>query len=120
MQSHPGNRVAFLISCGVGDRRGEPAFAAGEPTVAEAEEGFFHDEVEEPAAEQGDADTDPETHIAVVGDAAGAKKFVGEVDELFMGEVDGVGEGGGSRPAKRLPGALAPAWTLSCTKKKGI
>ena len=66
-------------------------FATGEPAVAKAEEGLFHDEMEEPAAEQGDGDADPESGVAVVADAAGTEEFVGEVDELFVGQVDRIG-----------------------------
>ena len=67
---------------------------AGEPFVAEAEEGFFDDQVEEPAAEQGDCGADPEGQITVVADVVVVQGFVGEVDELFVGEVDGIGERG--------------------------
>jgi hypothetical protein len=65
-----------------------------QPAVAKTEEGFLYDQVEEPAAEKGDGRTDPEGGIAVVGDAAGAEEFVGKMDELFMGEIDRIGEGG--------------------------
>jgi hypothetical protein len=40
-------------------RLGKSVFA-GEPFVAEAEEGFFDEQLEEPAAEQGDCGADPE------------------------------------------------------------
>jgi len=35
-------------------------FFAGEPVVADAEEGFFDEQVEDPAAGQGDGGADPE------------------------------------------------------------
>lgn len=67
---------------------------AGEPAVAQAEEGSFDGEVEEPAAQQCDGNADPEARVGVVADAAGVQEFVCEMDELFVREVDRVGEGG--------------------------
>ena len=75
-------------------RCGDGHFPTGEPAVAEAEEGFFDDEVEEPAAEERDGGADPEAGVAVVIDAAGLEEFVGEVDELFVGQIDRIGERG--------------------------
>jgi len=47
--------------------------------------------VEEPAAEETDGHADPEGGVGVVVDAEGFQGFVGEVDQLFMCEIDGVG-----------------------------
>ncbi len=74
--------------------RGFSVLSTREPAVAEAEEGFFDDEVEEPAAEQRYGRADPEAGIAVVVDAAGLEEFVGEVDELFVGEIDRIRQHG--------------------------
>ena len=61
--------------------------------------------MKDPSAQYCDGDADEERGIAVFADAVVLEELVRQMDELFVGEVDGVGErrdpsGGGRRKAR--------------------
>lgn len=93
-------------------------FFAGEPFVAEAEKRFFDEQVEEPAAEQGDRCADPKGKPGIVFDIELMEGLVGEVDELLVGKVDRIREGGDpARQAGRI--TIEKAGGAECYEDEG-
>src|SRR5258708_2430695 len=64
----------------------------GEEAVAEAEEGSFHGDMEESCPKQGNPYANPERGIAIVIDTKRLQGLMSKVDQLFMREIERIGE----------------------------
>lgn len=64
--------------------------------------------MKDPSSQHGDSRAYPERDIAVVADAIGGKDLLAEMDQLFVGKIYGIGEGG------YPPGDLLPYIGTEC------
>ena len=65
--------------------------------IPQPEEGLLDGEMEEPASEDNRCDTDPEHDIAIVAQSVSGQCDMQEMDQLFVRQVDGIGQGGDKR-----------------------
>jgi hypothetical protein len=84
IESSKGCDYLFLGACRV----------SAKEAVAEAEEGSFHDDMEEPSAQKGGGEADPEGGVGVFPYAKAVQGLMSEVNDLFMREIDRIGQVG--------------------------